>query len=27
MLVVELDNEFKLMFSNEWYNLGLWAHL
>ena len=23
MLVVELDNEFKLMFSNEWYNLGL----
>ena len=26
MLVVELDNEFKLMFSNEWYNLGLWVH-
>ena len=23
MLVVELDNEFKLMFSNEWYNLEL----
>ena len=23
MLVVEIDNEFKLMFSNEWYNLGL----
>jgi thiamine biosynthesis lipoprotein len=23
MLVVELDNEFKLIFSNEWYNLGL----
>ena len=23
MLVVELDNEFKLMFSNEWYNLGI----
>ncbi|NCX34803.1 MAG: thiamine biosynthesis protein, partial [Proteobacteria bacterium] len=23
MLVVEIDNEFKLMFSDEWYNLGL----
>jgi thiamine biosynthesis lipoprotein ApbE len=23
MLVVELDNELKLMFSDEWYNLGL----
>jgi hypothetical protein len=27
MLVTEIDGKYELIFSNEWYNLGLWALL